>query len=209
MTFEELLKDPNVLYVYETGPQIYGLFEGVDRRKFTVICKDGHIPDIKSTREKEYSVFPMKIWFDMVMSGNMLAWICACLNKKFIHKEAVKLLLTTNPLQLRKEYDRLKVNVMRDAPVNIAEGNFLTLQKQIWELYKYLKFANQIIENHKIVNFKCVAAKYNELVTGEEMTYEQFSTLLDNNDELKVFKGYTDEILKQDKIKRALQNANL
>ena len=51
-------------------------------------------------------------------------------------------------------------------------------------------------------------AKYNEIVTGEEMTYEQFSELLDN-DELKIFKRYTDEILKKDKIKRALQNANL
>ena len=116
--------------------------------------------------------------------------------------------MSTNPLQLRKEYDRLKINIMRDAPINLAEGNFLTVQKQVWELYKYLKFANQIIENHKIVNFKCVAAKYNEIVTGEEMTYEQFSELLDN-DELKIFKRYTDEILKKDKIKRALQNANL
>ena len=112
MTFEELLKDPKVLYVYETGPQIYGLFEGIDRRKFTIICDDGYSPDIESTREKEYTVYPMKTWFEMVMSGNMLAWICACLNKKFIHKEAVKLLMSTNPLQLRKEYDRLKINIM-------------------------------------------------------------------------------------------------
>lgn len=208
MTFEELLRDPKILYVYETGPQIYGLFEGVNRRKFTIICEDGYSPDIESTREKEYTVYPMKAWFEMVMSGNMLTWICACLNKKFIYKEAVKLLISTDPLQLRKEYDKLKINIMRDTPINLAEGNFLTVQKQVWELYKYLKFANQIIENHKIVNFKCVAAKYNEIVTGEEMTYEQFSELLDN-DELKIFKRYTDEILKKDKIKRALQNADL
>ena len=39
------------------------------------------------------------------MNGNMEAWECACLNKKFILKEHVKLMLVTNPLQLRKHYE--------------------------------------------------------------------------------------------------------
>ena len=66
MTFEELLQDPNVLYVYETGLQIYGLFEGVDRREFLVIHNDGLKPEIESTREKEYSFKRISDWFQEV-----------------------------------------------------------------------------------------------------------------------------------------------
>ena len=42
-------------------------------------------------------------WFDEVMNGSIEAWECACMNKKFIIKEHVKLLMKTDPLGLRKQ----------------------------------------------------------------------------------------------------------
>ena len=212
MTFEELLKDPNVLYIYEIGPQIYGLFEGVDRRKFLVIYNDGLEPNIESTREKEYIFIRIGDWFQQVMSGQILPWICACLNKKFVIKEHVKLMMTTNPLQLRKEYDKLEKNIWDEIKTTLDEDNAcLTAEKKAWELYRYLNFANQIIDNHKIVNFKTVAPAYNKLVQGELCTVEDIREkwIEISTHELETFKNKTNDILKADKIKRILQNENL
>lgn len=212
MTYEELLKDPNVLYVYEIGPQIYGLFEGVDRRKFLVICNDGLEPQIESTREKEYTIKRISDWFQEVMSGQMLPWICACLNKKFVHKEHVKLIITTNPLQLRKDWDMLEKDVWNEIEKVLKEDNAcLTAEKMAWSLFRYLNFSNQIIDNHKIVNFKTVAPMYNRLVQGElcdiESLKETWYEVCSN--ELKTFKDKTDSILRADKIKKILQNENI
>ena len=212
MTFEELLKDPNVLYVYEIGPQIYGLFEGVDRRKFLVIHNDGLEPDIESTREKEYTCIRISEWFEQVMSGQMLPWICACLNKKFIIKEHVKLMMTTNVLQLRKEFDKLEKNIWNEIEAELEDYNAcLTAEKKAWELYRYLNFANQIIDNHKIVNFKTVSPAYIKLVQGELCTIEDIKNkwIELSEQELKTFKEKTDSILRADKIKKILQNENL
>ena len=152
MTFEELLQDPNVLYVYEIGPQIYGLFERVDRKKFLVICNDGLEPDIEPTREKEYIIKRIGDWFQEVMSGQMLPWICACLNKKFVHKEHVKLIMNTNPIQLRKDYDTLEKATWEEVIELLNENGPLNAEKKAWELYRYLNFANQIIEFYHLRN---------------------------------------------------------
>lgn len=37
----------------------------------------------------------------------MYAWECACLNRKFIYKEHVKLLLTTDLIKLRDGFDKV------------------------------------------------------------------------------------------------------
>ena len=212
MTYEELLKDPNVLYVYEIGPQIYGLFEGINRRKFLVICNDGLEPQIESTREKEYTIKRISDWFQEVMSGQMLPWMCACLNKKFVHKEHVKLIMTTNPLQLRRDWNELEKSVWNEIEKVLKEDNAcLTAEKMAWSLFRYLNFSNQIIDNHKIVNFKTVAPMYNKLVQGElcdiKSLKETWYDMCSN--ELKTFKDKTDSILRADKIKKILQNENI
>lgn len=212
MTFEELLKDPNVLYVYEIGPQIYGLFEGIDRRNFLVICNDGLEPEIESTREKEYTIIRISDWFQEVMSGQMLPWMCACLNKKFVHKEHVKLIMRTDPLQLRKDWNILEEEVWKNIESVLNEQQAsLTAEKNAWSLYRYLNFANQIIDNHKIINFKTVSPAYIKLVQG---THNDLKSLKDDwydicKSELKLFKSKTDNILRADKIKKILQNENL
>jgi hypothetical protein len=82
-------------------------------------------------------------WFDEVMNGSIEAWECACMNKKFIIKEHVKLLMKTDPLGLRKQIVKMDNAITEDSD-----------PKDMWKVVAYCKFANQIIENHKIVNFK-------------------------------------------------------
>ena len=82
-------------------------------------------------------------WFDEVMGGSIEAWECACMNKKFIIKEHVKLLMKTDPLGLRKQIIKMDNAITEDSD-----------PKEMWKVVAYCKFANQIIENHKIVNFK-------------------------------------------------------
>lgn len=211
MTFEELLQDPNVLYVYETGLQIYGLFEGVDRREFLVIHNDGLKPEIESTREKEYSFKRISDWFQEVMSGGMLPWMCACLNKKFIHKEHVKLMMHTDPLQLRKDFDKYQNFIWTEVEDAIKNNAPFTAEKLAWGLYRYLAFANQIIDNHKIINFKTVAPAYNKLVQGlttdiDTLKSEWYTIA---KGELELFTKRTDELLKSEKIRKILKNENI
>lgn len=82
-------------------------------------------------------------WFDEVMNGSIEAWECACMNKKFIVKEHVKLLMKTDPLGLRKQIVKMNNAITENSD-----------PKDMWKVIAYCKFANQIIENHKIVNFK-------------------------------------------------------
>lgn len=54
-------------------------------------------------------------WFDDVMNGSIEAWECACLNKKFIIKEHVKLLMKTDPLGLRKQIVKMNNEITEDS----------------------------------------------------------------------------------------------
>ena len=54
----------------------------------------------------DFALYTTQEWFDKVTRNDLQAWECACLPKKFIHKEHVKLLLSTNPVQLRKDFDK-------------------------------------------------------------------------------------------------------
>ena len=137
----------------------------------------------------------------------MQAWECACLPKKFIHKEHVKLLLQTDPLELRKEFDSIFNYIVASARVQIIKERPLTAQKMLWTLVKFLKFANQIIENHKIVNFKDVAEDYKQIVNGQISNDEEIIQIFEDRlrEPLALFKKYTDGMLKASKIKKMLE----
>ena len=60
-------------------------------------------------------------WFDDVMNGSIEAWECACLNKKFIIKEHVKLLMKTDPLGLRKQIIKMD-NLINPNDFNAKEA---------------------------------------------------------------------------------------
>lgn len=208
MDLQQLIEDKNVLYIYEIGLQIHGLFDDSEDRDFLLIVSD----DYENVKELEdtghFEVYCISDWFNRVLANEMIAWECACLPKKYIIKEHVKLLLQTNPLQLRKEFDSIYDYVVASAKAHILKGNSLTGQKQLWELVKYLKFANQIIENHKIVNFKEVAEDYRQIVNGQVSDVETIMNAFNERlfGPLQLFKKYTDSILKASKIKKIIQN---
>ena len=56
-------------------------------------------------------------WFNDVLNGSIEAWECACLNKKFIIKEHVKLLMKTDPLQLRKQIIKMDNAITEDSDI--------------------------------------------------------------------------------------------
>ena len=55
------------------------------------------------------------------MNGSIEAWECACLNKKFIIKEHVKLLMKTDPLGLRKQIVKMD-NLINPDDFNAKEA---------------------------------------------------------------------------------------
>lgn len=143
------------------GPYIYDLQNDNSDIDFLVICNK-HITFPKEFYEMREPTnygrrFDFRIvvdncdfifktneeWFNDVLNGSVEAWECACLNKKFIIKEHVKLLMKTDPLQLRKQIIKMDNAITEDSNI-----------KDMWRVITYCKFANQIIENHKIINFK-------------------------------------------------------
>lgn len=220
---EKLIEDPKILYIYEVGLQIYGLFPEVNDRDFILICENGYIPDISTVQNEygkitgfeeiddckyNYTIIFIKDWFEKVLNGQLLAWECACLPKKYIHKEYVKLLLQTNPLQLRKNFDQSRKTIIPTAKLAFEEGNILTGQKLLWNIIKDVMFINQIIENHKILNFKEPQKVYREIVNGQcddwDTTFNVFyEYLTKHRDRLK---EYTDGALMMSKLKKINQD---
>lgn len=185
---EYLIESSDCLYIYNRNFSIYGLPE---KERYTVIVKDDWVcPEDWIGFDKEvYEVFYLKEWFDFVLNGDLIGWECACLNKKYVIKEHVKLMMTTNPIQLRKTIDKQLFQSSLLSDINLLKE---------WELIKNIKFAVQIIDNHKIVNFKEAKDDYNVLQQSksstEFFTYkEQFYNIL---------KNITDGMLKQELLKK-------
>lgn len=218
---EKFIQDAGIFYIYEVGLQIYGLFPDTEDRDFIVICNDDYIPEGFTSENEEllltitnefgtynFKYYSMTEWFKLVLDSSILAWECACLNKKFIHKEHVKLLMETNPLKLRKNYESTYPTRLIVAIDQIHSGNIITGQQYFWKVVKDVMFSNQIIENHKIVNFKEPAESYRLIVNGREtdelnmmQTYMQ-----ELSAPLERFTQYTDTIYRKSKLKPIVQS---
>lgn len=164
--------------------EFYNMKENVDYgRRFNFHIKVDKCNFIFKTNEE---------WFDDVMNGSIEAWECACLNKKFIIKEHVKLLMKTDPLNLRKQIIKMKNE--------ITENNSI---EELWKIICYCKFANQIIENHKIVNFKEANPEMKFLRVSEE-PLQTFKQCLWKP--LEMLKKSTDGMLKREIQNKIVQN---
>ena len=215
-----LIESPKVYYVYNRGSIIYGTnTENSDLDFLVVVDPEFELPEEFNEyktkgyghRDIQYNIFidncdfifyTTNEWFPKVMHGDIIAWECACLPKKFIHKEYVKLMMSTNPLQLRKDvYEYLELYYM------VASNHFQN-KKQLWEVIKYAKLANQIIENHKIVNFKEANYEYKQLVENDcEDEANVLKLWLDLIKEpLGLLRKSTDGMLKKEKQKRIIQS---
>jgi len=206
MDFLEYLKqDPSCLYIYCWGPYIYGL-DKEPGNYIIVVADDWKNKSTVNFPEEPwgiymfmheniyYQFYKMKYWFDKVLLGDIDCWECACLNKKFIIKEHVKLMMNTNPLELRKYVDSLRYK----SDTAIEQASIYSL----WSDIRRCKFANQIIDNHKIVNPKEANKDYQLLQEANDKTYV-YKTLIDVP--YKNLKLKTDDILKRSKIKKIIQ----
>ena len=179
-TLDKMLVDNNILYIYNLPASLYDISEDWD--KYIIIVKD---IDIFNYSKDDICIYDISNWFKMVLTGNILCWQCACLPKKYIIKEYVKILMHSDPIQLRKDFDSFLEICHNDLDIEACR-----------ELLGFVKFANQIIDNHKIVNFKIIKKDYNEL-KNSDLLYDKFYELLKKPyDELK---KKTDELIKKQK----------
>lgn len=198
-TLNKLIEHPEVYYIYDLRGAVFG----VDNLgEYIVVVKDGLIieDELDDSEIVKVSIYSSSEWFKLVINGEILPWICACIDKKYILKEHVKLLMTTNPLQLRKCFDTIKTQILS----NLGETE-LSRQFNLWKIILFARFCNQIIENHKIVNFRNSVSDYQELkkYNNFDELLNIFNTLISS--ELNLLYKSTDELLKQEKITKLQQ----
>lgn len=189
---EYLIEDKNCLYIYDRNFSIYGL---TNKERYTIIVNNGWIcpEDWIGFDTSVYEIYYLQQWFDLIVAGSLIGWECACLNKKYIIKEHVKLLMRSNPLQLRKDIDKLynENAVMSDINYN-----------RYFSIIRAIRFTLQILDNHKILNYKDGLDDCNKILAAKEMS--DIVEIIDNN--YNQIKKLTDGILKQDILNRAKKN---
>ena len=96
----------------------------------------------------------------------------------------------------------------RQGKIHFQKKEFKDWKKQLWDVIKYTKLSNQIIENHKIVNFKEANYEYKQLVEND--CEDEASVLKLWLDLIKEPMGLlhksTDGVLRKEKQKRIIQN---
>ena len=197
-TLNKLIEHPEVYYIYDLRGAIFGID---NLGEYIVVVKDGLVieDELDDSEIVKVSIYSSSEWFKLVINGEILPWICACIDKKYILKEYIKLLMTINPLQLRKCFDTTKNQILS----NIEEVELK--QFNLWKIILFARFCNQIIENHKIVNFRNSANDYQELrkYNNFDDLLNVFNTLI--TPELNLLYKSTDELLKQEKIAKLQQ----
>ena len=156
-TLNKLIEHPEVYYIYDLRGAAFGVD---DLGEYIIVTKDGLVikDELDDSEIIKVSIYSSSEWFKLVVNGEILPWICACIDKKYILKEYVKLLMTINPLQLRKCFEATKVQILSNLG-EIESSKWFNL----WKIILFARFCNQIIENHKIVNFRNSASDYYEL----------------------------------------------
>ena len=183
-----LKESSDCLYIYNRNFSIYGL---PDKERYTIIVSDEwEFPeDWDGLDENIYQIYRISNWFNFVLNGTLLGWECACLNKKYVIKEAVKLLMKTDPLQLRRMIDLQLADYKNKNLFNINDA---------WEIIKNIKFSIQIIENHKIVNFKEAYNDYYNLLSFESI--DEIENYI--NQSYSQLRKLTDGMIKQEILKK-------
>ena len=193
-TLNKLIENPEVYFIYDLRGSVFGVD---DFGEYIIVIKDGLVivDEFDDSEIIKAAIYTSSEWFKLVVNGEILPWICACIDKKYILKEHVKLLMTTNPLQLRKCFDTTKAQILS----NLEETESST-QFNLWKIILFARFCNQIIENHKIVNFRNSASDYYELrkYNDSNELFSIFHKLL--APELNLLYKSTDGLLNKEKI---------
>ena len=186
-SFLDYLKEsPDCLYIYDLNETIYGL---PNKNKYVIVVKDDWVcpEDWIGFDSKIFRIFHLQQWFNCITNGDLIGWECACLNKKYVIKEHVKLLMTTNPLQLRKHIDSILKTDTYDPK----------------DLIRSIKFSIQIIDNHKIVNYKDGLDDIISINNAENE--EEVNKII--NKHYSVLKSLTDGMVKQEIIDKCFKNS--
>lgn len=198
-TLNKLIEHPDVYYIYDLRGAVFGVD---DLGEYIIVTKDGLVikDELDDSEIVNVSIYSSSEWFKLVINGEILPWICACIDKKYILKEHVKLLMTTNPLQLRKCFEATRIQILS----NLGETES-SKQFNLWKIILFARFCNQIIENHKIVNFKNSANDYQELrkYTDDNELLNAFNALITS--EINLLYKSTDGLLKREKIAKIQQ----
>ena len=198
-TLNKLIEHPEIYYIYDLRGAAFGVD---DLGEYIIVTKDGLVikDELDDSEIVNVSIYSSSEWFKLVVNGEILPWICACIDKKYILKEYVKLLMTTNPLQLRKCFEATRVQILS----NLGETES-SKQFNLWKIILFARFCNQIIENHKIVNFKNSANDYQELrkYTDDNELLNAFNALI--TPEINLLYKSTDGLLKREKIAKIQQ----
>ena len=198
-TLNKLIEHPEVYYIYDLRGAAFGVD---DLGEYIIVTKDGLVikDELDDSEIVKVSIYSSSEWFKLVVNGEILPWICACIDKKYILKEHVKLLMTTNPLQLRKCFEATRVQILSNLGEIESSKRF-----NLWKIILFARFCNQIIENHKIVNFKNSANDYQELrkYTDDNELLNTFNALI--TPEINLLYKSTDGLLKREKIAKIQQ----
>ena len=205
---EHLLSAEVIYYLYNYSDSIFGL-EYKDR--YIVVCDEKYKIPKEFRKYKvgtnhsafklildnvEFTIYTLQQWFQKIEQCHIEPWICACLNKKYILKEHVKLLMKTEPLKLRLLFDKTIIPI-----TDIDKTKYFC-----WKQFRDLKFINQIILNHKIVNFNDVPKNYIKSINEQESIKDVISLHEKLIAQDKVYlKNTTDGMLlkyKQSKLKK-------
>ena len=116
--------------------------------------------------------------------------------------------MSTNPLQLRKDFEEWMNLYYLVASQHFRKEEFHEWRKGLWEIIKRVKLTNQIIENHKIINYKAANSEYMILVVNniadEAILLKMWLDLIKN--EIGTLNKATDGMLKKEKLKKIVQN---
>ena len=198
-TLNKLIEHPEIYYIYDLRGAVFGVD---DLGEYIIVTKDGLIikDELDDSEIVNVSIYSSSEWFKLVVNGEILPWICACIDKKYILKEYVKLLMTTNPLQLRKCFEATRVQILSNLGETESSKRF-----NLWKIILFARFCNQIIENHKIINFKNSANDYQELrkYTDDNELLNAFNALI--TPEINLLYKSTDGLLKREKIAKIQQ----
>ena len=198
----KLKEDKLVYFIYQRGSIIYDLNTANSDVDYLVIVDDDYVNkeivynpnypnqlgNIKINKD-DFTFITISEWFKKIELCDIDCWECACLPKRFVHKEHVKLLMHTDPLKLRLQIDQL----LKDP----TPKNYCSILKKI-------KFAIQIIENHKIVNFKDGNGEC-KLIKSSNPDLSAFINLITPS--YNILKKLTNGILEKSKYERLVQKS--
>lgn len=220
------MESPSIYYIYDRGSIIYNLQQLNPDTEFLIICDQNfQIPEefekyvIETKNTLDYHpniiydncrfIFRVKeYWFNAILNCDIEAWECSCLPKKFIYKEYIKLPITVNSLYIREKCELESKLGEVTAKKHFLRCNYYEGKKVLWAIIKTYAFANQIIENHKITDFKEVNDIYNKLVLNDSIDGDlifkyYFDFLQPYKEKLEIL---TNDVLRRSKLKKIIQN---